>query len=190
MTLEESEKKMAMEIVAKFKTLPPACRAIVLHRTKVLATPTIPQHDPVSYRFNAALYPMLLDADREARFREREGRLRKELSEPLPPLPIPTRRDVVALAMWGVAIATPVVIVGFGYGLAIGLIEWAASLAWLVGYGIGAVMLLCFLSALPKPDFWSNEQEERPRGDSQTVIVNVFTSQGGNVNANANEKSI
>ena len=186
-TIEQAEQELALQVVEQFKTLPKEARALALHRCKVLATPTKPQRDVESYRFNARLHPMLLQADVEAGFMETDERLREELAKPTPPLPAPTLRDFVTLAKWGITLATPVVIVWFGYGLAVGLMTWAMSLAWLAGYAIGAVALVAVVSALPKPDFSGGDKQEETRGGNQTVIVNVFTSKDGDVNVNKNE---
>lgn len=183
-TIEQAEKEATSQVVKQFKALPKEARALASHRCKVLATPTIPQRDVDSYRFNSRLYPLLIQADVEADFRGTDERLRDELEKPAPPLPAPTLRDFVTLAKWGVTLATPVVIIGFGYGLAVGLVTWAMSLAWLAGYAILAFALICLVSALPRPDFSGGDKQEEARGGNQTVIVNVFTSQGGDVNVN------
>jgi len=73
-------------------------------------------------------------------------------------------------------------VVGIGEAIRI----WAVANAVVIGWVVASFLAVLGISALPK---WKGESETTPpeKGGDQTIIVNVFTSQNGNVNVKTGE---
>lgn len=167
--------------VAQYAELPPERRAVVLKECHAFAYGNYPAQ---TRELNRALLKA---------FAEIDGRI-SQAQRPQPP----TAAETNAFLMWGLGLlakaGAALAVIGGGLylvgALVVGTGEairiWAVANAGAIGWGIAAILAVIGIGCLPR---WKGEQEETPGDETpvqnQNIVVNVFTSQSGNVNVNS-----
>lgn len=155
-----------------YAALPADQRALIRKECRNYAMGNYPAD---TVEFNRALLPML----------ERVESAIQASAKPAPPTAKETRAAVLWLggtvggvgALIGGLYIAGAMVVGIGEAVKI----WAVANAGIIGWVIASGLAILAIGALPRWKGDEPEKEPETASNNQTIIVNVFTSQNGNV---------